>query len=218
MAKAGKELYVGSLSYDVTEYELEKLFAVSGKVTSIHLITDPVTGEFKRCGYVRMATEAEASDAIASLDGAWLIDKHITVSYANPQKMKPGGGGLKGRFIPKGAAERTAAKAASKPAAKPAKAATAKAASAKPATAKPAAKADTAKPSAAKPATRTSTRPATAKPAAAKPAARSAAARPSAAKPAGRPATAKPSAHKPAGRPTSSRPGAPKGGSRTGKR
>jgi RNA recognition motif-containing protein len=70
MSKPGKELYVGSLSYDVTEYELEKLFAVSGNVTSIHLITDAVTGQFKGCGYVRMSTEAEARDAIDSLDGA----------------------------------------------------------------------------------------------------------------------------------------------------
>jgi RNA recognition motif-containing protein len=88
----GKELYVGSLSYDTTEYELEKLFSVSGRVTSIHLITDPKTGEFKRCGYVRMSTEAEAKDAILSLDGARFLDKTITVSIANPQKQAPQGG------------------------------------------------------------------------------------------------------------------------------
>ena len=52
-----------------------------------------------------LATEAEAKDAINSLDGAWLLDKQITVSYANPQKMKPGGGGVKGRWIPKGKGE-----------------------------------------------------------------------------------------------------------------
>ena len=88
----GKELYVGSLSYDTTEYELEKLFSVSGRVTSIHLITDPKTGEFKRCGYVRMSTEAEAKDAIESLDGAHFLDKTITVSMANPQKQVQQGG------------------------------------------------------------------------------------------------------------------------------
>lgn len=156
MAKAGKELYVGSLSYDVTEYELEKLFAVSGKVTSIHLITDAVTGEFKGCGYVRMSTETEAKDAINSLDGALLIDRKITVSYANPQKMKPQGGGLKGRFIPRrekaAAAGATGGKAAAsgKPAA--GKPAAVKPAAAKPAAGKPLpAKATAAKPAAAKP-------------------------------------------------------------------
>lgn len=92
-----KELYVGSLSYDTTEYDLEKLFSVSGRVTSIHLITDSKTGEFKGCGYVRMSSEAEAKDAIHSLDGALLIDRRITVSIANPQKQKPASGGYKGK-------------------------------------------------------------------------------------------------------------------------
>lgn len=93
----GKELYVGSLSYDTTEYDLEKLFSVSGRVTSIHLITDLKTGRFMGCGYVRMSTEAEAKDAIQSLDGALLIDRQITVSMANPQKQKPKAGGYKGK-------------------------------------------------------------------------------------------------------------------------
>jgi len=93
----GKELYVGHLSFETTEYELEKLFSVSGRVTSIHLITDAVTGEFKGCGYVRMSTDAEAKDAVDSLDGALLIGRKITVSEARPQKMKPQGGGYKGK-------------------------------------------------------------------------------------------------------------------------
>jgi RNA recognition motif-containing protein len=193
MAKAGKELYVGSLSYDVTEYELEKLFAVSGKVTSIHLITDAVTGEFKGCGYVRMSTEAEARDAIDSLDGALLLGKKITVSYATPQKMKPSGGGLKGRFIPRREKAATGGKA---PGAKPA--------AAKPATAKPA----TAKPATAKPA---APKAAPGKPAEAK----AASARPAAAKP----RSPKPAGSKPAPAKTGfSKPGAAKSGTRTGKR
>ena len=210
MSKPGKELYVGSLSYDVTEYELEKLFAVSGKVTSIHLITDAVTGQFKGCGYVRMSTEAEARDAIDSLDGAWLFDKRITVSYANPQKMKPGGGGVKGRWIPKGkgatsagegakprAAQGAAAKPAAKPATKPAaKPAEKPAASSSPLPAKTAARA------AAKPSTRPATKP-TAKPSS----------RPSASAASERPSAAKPRAAKPAGsKPGSSRPAADKTG------
>ncbi|GAW68420.1 RNA-binding protein [Geoanaerobacter pelophilus] len=195
MAKAGKELYVGSLSYDVTEYDIQKMFSVSGTVTSIHLITDPVTGEFKGCGYVRMSTEAEARDAIDSLDGAWLLDKSITVSYANPQKMKPGGGGAKG--LPKRWGKGTADKAAAP------KAAAARPAAAKPAAAKPA----TTKPFGAKPAAKG----ATAGPAGAKPAAaRGAAAKPAASRSAG---------PKPAGsRPASSRPASAKPGSRSGKR
>jgi RNA recognition motif-containing protein len=83
-----KELYVGSISPRATEMDLRKLFAISGRITSLHLITDPVTGEFKRCGYVRMSTEAEAADAIETLDGALLIDEIITVSVAREQKPK----------------------------------------------------------------------------------------------------------------------------------
>ena len=103
----GKELYVGHLSYDTTEYDLDKLFSVSGTVTSIHLITDAKSGEFKGCGYVRMSSEAEAKDAIASLDGALLIDRPITVSMANPQKQnQPGGYKGKSGFKPAGSAAR----------------------------------------------------------------------------------------------------------------
>ena len=87
--KMGKELYVGGISYQATAQDVEKLFSVSGRVTSIHLITDPKTGQFKGCGYVRMSTEAEAKDAIASLDGALLLDRTLTVSRANPQKLAP---------------------------------------------------------------------------------------------------------------------------------
>ena len=136
MAKSGKELYVGSLSYDATEYDIEKLFSVSGRVTSVHLITDLKTGEFKGCGYVRMSTEAEARDAVDSLDGAMLIDRQITVSIANPQKMKPKGGGAPFRGRPKTGGEDRSASGGKPAAAKPA---AARAASAKPAAAKPAA-------------------------------------------------------------------------------
>lgn len=80
-----KELYVGSISARATEEDLEKLFSISGTVTSIHLIRDLQTGEFKGCGYVRMATPEQAKDAIETLDGAFLIDKVLTVSIARPQ-------------------------------------------------------------------------------------------------------------------------------------
>jgi len=132
MSKPGKELYIGSLSYNVTEYDIEKLFSVSGTVTSIHLITDHVTGEFKGCGYVRMSTEAEAKDAVESLDNAMLIDRQITVSIAKPQKMRPQGGGARGKFIPKKKDDLARASEGNKPAA-------ARPASPRPAPGKPAA-------------------------------------------------------------------------------
>ena len=93
-----RELYVGSIAYEATEEDLRRLFSVAGTVTSIHLITDPVSGQFKGCGYVRMASDAEAKEAIESLDGALLHNRLITVSVAKPQKpvtQKPGGRGRK---------------------------------------------------------------------------------------------------------------------------
>jgi len=83
------ELYVGSISPKATEEDIRKLFSISGTVTSIHLIRDPQTQEFKGCGYVRMATDAQCRDAIETLDGALLIDKVLTVSVARPQVPKP---------------------------------------------------------------------------------------------------------------------------------
>ncbi|KAF0220865.1 MAG: RNA-binding [Geobacteraceae bacterium] len=85
----GRELYVGKISFKATEDDIWKLFSVAGTVSSIHLITDSQTGQFKGCGYVKMATADEAKEAIDTLDGALLIDRVITVSEARPQKQKP---------------------------------------------------------------------------------------------------------------------------------
>lgn len=83
-----KELYVGNLSYDITEDDLRRVFAVAGTVTSVHIITDSETGASKGCAYVRMAHEDELKEAIESLDGALLGDRLMTVSIARPQKPK----------------------------------------------------------------------------------------------------------------------------------
>lgn len=82
------ELYVGNISDKATEEDLRRLFSVAGTVTSVHLITDPETGQFKRCGYIRMRSADELREAIATLDGALLINKVITVSIARPQKQQ----------------------------------------------------------------------------------------------------------------------------------
>lgn len=84
-----KELYVGHLSEQVTEDDLRNLFSVMGVVTSVHLIVDPQSGEFKRCGYVRMLSGVDLNEVVETLDGAFLIDRVITVSVAKPQKERP---------------------------------------------------------------------------------------------------------------------------------
>lgn len=93
----GRELYVRHISDKATEDDLRKLFSVSGTVTSVHLVTDPDSGNFMGCGFVRMANDAEARDAMETLDGALLVDRTILVSEARPQKQqgKPGAKGGK---------------------------------------------------------------------------------------------------------------------------
>jgi len=123
-----KELYVGHLSETTTEEDLRRLFSVMGTVTSVHLIIDPETREFKRCGYVRMAADVNPKEVVETLDGAYLIDREIVVSIARPQKQggkpsKPGrfggpktsGFGAKAGAAPRGSAGPKSA-ATSKPA------------------------------------------------------------------------------------------------------
>jgi RNA recognition motif-containing protein len=103
-----KDLYVRSISAEATEEDLRRLFGVAGKVTYVHMVKDAKSGEFVGCAYVKMASEAEAKEAITILDGAMLISRTILVSAARPQKPKgrPGHGGQgrsgPGRSAPRG--------------------------------------------------------------------------------------------------------------------
>lgn len=84
----GIEVYLGQLSGSVTKEEVRKLFSVVGTVTSVHLVTDPGSGEFRGCGYVRMSTEDEAREAIDLLNGAMLGDRLIVVKNAPPKQVR----------------------------------------------------------------------------------------------------------------------------------
>jgi RNA recognition motif-containing protein len=83
----GIEVYVGQISGTVTEDEMRKLFSVVGTVASVHLVIDPVSGESRGCGYVRMSTDEEAKEAIDLLNGAMLGDRQIVVKNAPPKKF-----------------------------------------------------------------------------------------------------------------------------------
>ena len=85
-----KELYVGHIPYEATEDELRRMFAVAGTVTSVHIITDAVSGKSKGCAYVRMSREEELQEAIECLDGALMGELLISVSIAKPQKPAAG--------------------------------------------------------------------------------------------------------------------------------
>ena len=92
----GIEVYVGRISGTVTADEVRSLFSVVGTVTSVHLVTDAASGDFRGCGYVRMSTDEEAREAIDLLNGAKLGDSLIVVKDAPPKNFKkpsPASGG-----------------------------------------------------------------------------------------------------------------------------
>jgi RNA recognition motif-containing protein len=94
-----KRLFVGSLPYDVTNNQLEELFAQAGKVDSAQVITDRYTGQGKGFGFVEMSTEEEAQRAIQTLNGYSLNGRAIVVNEARPKEDRPaGGGGGRGGF------------------------------------------------------------------------------------------------------------------------
>ena len=92
-----KKLYVGNLSYETTEDELQKLFAEVGPVVSTAIITDRSSGRSKGFGFVEMETEQAAQEAIEQLNNHEINQRSITVSEARPQKERSSGEGGRGR-------------------------------------------------------------------------------------------------------------------------
>jgi cold-inducible RNA-binding protein len=92
-------IYVGNLSFDTTESELEAAFASHGSVTSARLVIDRDTGRPRGFGFVEMGTEAEAQAAIRALNGSDLHGRTLTVNEAKPREPRgQGGGGNRGGF------------------------------------------------------------------------------------------------------------------------
>jgi RNA recognition motif-containing protein len=89
----GKKLYVGNLSYEVTDGDLEKLFAAHGTVESAQVIMDRDTGRSKGFGFVEMKSDQEAQAAIAALNGQESGGRSLTVNEARPREDRGGGGG-----------------------------------------------------------------------------------------------------------------------------
>ena len=87
------KLYVGNLSYNVTNTSLEELFAQFGSVRSAQVITDRDTGRSKGFGFVQMGSDAEAQAAIAALNGQEHDGRQLTVNEAKPREDRPRGGG-----------------------------------------------------------------------------------------------------------------------------
>jgi RNA recognition motif-containing protein len=78
-------IYVGNLSYDVTEEELRKEFQAFGDVESVNIVTDRYSGRPKGFGFVEMSKVSEGQAAITALDGKTLQDRQLKVNEARPR-------------------------------------------------------------------------------------------------------------------------------------
>jgi RNA recognition motif-containing protein len=88
------KLYVGNLNYATNDQTLQSLFSEAGTVTSCQVMTDRYTGESRGFAFVEMATEADAQNAIATLDGRTVDGRALKVNESRPREDRgPGGGG-----------------------------------------------------------------------------------------------------------------------------
>jgi cold-inducible RNA-binding protein len=90
-------VYVGNLSYDVTEDELKEQFAAFGEVTSVSIPIDRDSGRSRGYGFVDMPNQQQAEAAIQALNGKSYKDRALTVNEARPRAEAGGGGGYGGR-------------------------------------------------------------------------------------------------------------------------
>ena len=89
----GNKLYVGNLSYNVRDEDLQQAFAQYGSVSSAKVMMDRDTGRSKGFGFVEMGSDAEAQAAINGMNGQALDGRAIVVNEARPREERPGGFG-----------------------------------------------------------------------------------------------------------------------------
>ena len=87
-----KKLFVGGLPYSLQQEELQSLFAPCGEVTSATIVRDRITNQSRGFGFVEMATEEAASDAIKKLNGTQVGGRTIVVDESRPQERRNAGG------------------------------------------------------------------------------------------------------------------------------
>jgi len=83
-----KNLYIGNLSYGVTEEDLKKNFGEIGECIAANIVRDKYSGNSRGFGFVEMATEEEAQEAIRRLNGGELSGRKIIVQEARPRKER----------------------------------------------------------------------------------------------------------------------------------
>jgi RNA recognition motif-containing protein len=86
-------IYVGNLSFKVTQEDVSSVFAEYGTVKRVQLPTDRETGRMRGFGFVEMSSDAEEDAAIEALDGAEWMGRSLKVNKAKPREDRGGGGG-----------------------------------------------------------------------------------------------------------------------------
>jgi cold-inducible RNA-binding protein len=94
-----KKLFVGGLSYNTDVEEVRQLFTQAGEVVSANIIRDKFTNQSRGFGFVEMATEEQAAEAIKMFNGKELGGRNLVVNESRPQEKRSfgGGGGGQGR-------------------------------------------------------------------------------------------------------------------------
>jgi cold-inducible RNA-binding protein len=90
---SNSKLFVGNLSFNTTENDLQDAFAAHGTVTETNLVTDRATGRPRGFAFVTMSSDEEAQKAVSALNGKSIDGRAINVSVARPREERPAGGG-----------------------------------------------------------------------------------------------------------------------------
>src|ERR1044072_9209212 len=94
----GTKLYVGNLSFNTTENELQELFAQAGAVQEVTLMQDKFTGKSRGFAFVTMGSEEDAQNVISKFNGQTIEGRPLTVNEARPREPRPPGGGGGGGY------------------------------------------------------------------------------------------------------------------------
>jgi RNA recognition motif-containing protein len=87
------KLYVGNLSFNTSNEDLQELFGQAGTVESVNIVEDRDTGRSRGFGFVEMSSKEEATAAIEQLNGKEIDGRSLTVNEARPREERSGGGG-----------------------------------------------------------------------------------------------------------------------------
>jgi RNA recognition motif-containing protein len=89
-----KNIYVGNISFQTTEQDLDAAFSAYGQVDRVQIVKDRESGQSRGFAFVEMSNNSDADKAMAALNGAELSGRTLTVNEARPREPRPGGGGF----------------------------------------------------------------------------------------------------------------------------